>query len=414
MIWRIILILLLLLLTSYCVIIINIWYTLWIEQFLSEKIYNDLVFYVAYVGPIILLSYLLYILVHGFFTDKIYRMYGYVYLFYLILLVVFYILFVFSNNKLDFITDNKFDTKLQHIEVLDKNNWLLKLLNFLETNEEQEFLLALYKQSHRVSKCIYSFSDNSCNTAQMVIINTKGIELSESEIENLEIINWGIDRILDYEYFKQSPDSKDPLSFKGLSSLVKANLFYIIYNMEQWNIDKVIEIISLYNKLWEKLLTSDSWIIPITTGINILQMGQYHTKFILENYSLEEGQLKILRKMLINNYNWDEIYQNTIHHTYQSGLFIFDKTFRDSIILLNKDEFYNELRDFYQWIVNKQVSFYDNYDSENFKNNSNDYFFENIWNISFKWYKDDILNLNIKDRELITDIDLIFYHMNIK
>ena len=127
MIWRILLILLLLILTSYCVIIINIWYTLWIDQFLSEKIYSDLVFYVAYAWPILLLIYLLYILIDWFFSDKIYRVYVWIYVSYLFILIIFYGLFVFKDDALDLIPENKFDTKFQNIEINDSDNWLIQL-----------------------------------------------------------------------------------------------------------------------------------------------------------------------------------------------------------------------------------------------------------------------------------------------
>ncbi len=411
MLWRIWLLFLLLLLTFYCIIIIHVWYTLWLEKFIAEKMYTHFIFYLSYIWPILLLLFLIYYLATWCSADRIYKKYMYFYIWYLIFLGILYSLYHIQYKELNFIPKVIFETKLQNVNLDNDLNWLVQLIKLLDINKQQYLLQDLYNESHERSKCIYSWGVLWCSDTERLNVISRSIKLTQVEIENIEDLNWDFLKLLRYKYFKQDKKSNVAFNFNGIASLAKVNLYYSIYNLEKGNPKKAISILSLYNKIWEKLIKSDGGILPIVSWITIIHLWQNNIEFILNNYNFSSDELQKLKESFSADYNSKDIAKNTQTYTYQAWYFIFDSTFRWSDIWLNKNHFYNQLRNFYVWLINRFILLYDNYDNSYMWKSFSYYFFENIGNISFEGYEEGISNINKKNKEIINKIDILLYQL---
>ncbi|QFR39138.1 hypothetical protein A9Q91_02790 [Candidatus Gracilibacteria bacterium 28_42_T64] len=335
----------------------------------------------------------------------------YFYIGYLIFLGILYSLYHIQYKELNFIPKVIFETKLQNVNLDNDLNGLVQLIKLLDINKQQYLLQDLYNESHERSKCIYSWGVLGCSDTERLNVISRSIKLTQVEIENIEDLNGDFLKLLRYKYFKQDKKSNVAFNFNGIASLAKVNLYYSIYNLEKGNPKKAISILSLYNKIGEKLIKSDGGILPIVSGITIIHLGQNNIEFILNNYNFSSDELQKLKESFSADYNSKDIAKNTQTYTYQAGYFIFDSTFRGSDIGLNKNHFYNQLRNFYVGLINRFILLYDNYDNSYMGKSFSYYFFENIGNISFEGYEEGISNINKKNKEIINKIDILLYQL---
>lgn len=402
MILNIIMIILLYILTLYWIIVINFVY-----MFSSDlsQYYTHSIFDVAVYWIFILWLYLIYVLFNWVYKKRIHKNYLYSYLAFFVIFFLFYFWYFIRYDKETIIPENIFVTKLQNIEVKEDDNWLIQLWKMLHNNKENFSTLSDFdKKISKRYRCIIWDLLKDCEENDLYE-SIKQYEISKNDIE---FLNNEISKIVELRYFKI--EFWDFLPYlQGLTSLSRTSLFSTIYELENWNENKAINILLAYKKLWDRLLDWDNTLVWMIVWISIENIFNNNIKYILENYNLDKTNLVLLKNELNEIYDSKDITSNVIKIEYQNNKYWFSNWLKDWVIkssmLFNVDEFFNEMRKEKLAMLNWEENYYEKNNTNYFKR---EYLYKFLWWISNFSINDslwDIENLNIERKNILEKIE---------
>lgn len=403
MILNIIMIVLLYILTLYWIIVSNIVYMMpW--ELIKDP--TNPIFVVLIYWIFILWVYLLYVLFHWVYKKRINKNYMYSYLAFFPIFLIFYFWYYIQYDKWNLIPETTFETKLQNIEVSEEENWLIQLWEVYTDNDELiSTILNLDSKIRNHYYCLTWDFWKKCEEENLE--NT--LNDYKLEYETVEKVNNEISKLVNYEYFKQEIDW-EYIKLQWLSAISRITLFSAIYELEQWNKNKAIDILLTYKKLWDKLLDWDNSLVWMIVWVSIWRIINNNLNYILDNYILDTKNLTILKLELNNEYKVQDIFSNTIKLEYWLNKYWYEVWFTNwtikSNMLLNKEELYNEHRNFLLSIIEWKDNYYDTIPKNYFKRNFVYRVIGIMSSFSSEWYKESIEDVNIERSKILEKIEL--------
>jgi len=402
MILNILMIILLYILTFYWIIVTNIVYMF--SSDLSQYSTNS-VFIVAVYWVFILWIYLIYVLFNWVYKKRINKNYLYAYLTFFVILFLFYFWYYIRYDKETIIPENIFETKLQNIEVKEEDNWLIHLWKMIHNNKEK--LSTLNELDIKVSKryrCIIWDWWKNCEENDL----SESMKEYELNKEDIEFLNNEISKIEELKYFKIQFWDYLPY-LEGLTALSRMSLFSTIYELENWNENKAINILLAYKNLWDRLLGWDNTLVWMIVWISIEIKFNNNIKYILEKYDLDKTNLVLLKNELNEMYDWKDIISNVIKIEYQDNKYWFNTWLKDwfikSSMLFNVEEFFNEMRKEKLAMLNWEENYFEKNNTNYFKRV---YLYKFLWwisNFSVDWYRWEFEILNTERKNILENID---------
>lgn len=390
--------------TLYFIVVANFIYMMpW--EFLSNA--TEPVFIVAIYWIWILFIYLLYVLFYWVHKKRINKNYMYSYLAFFPIFIVFYFGYYIQYDKWEFIPESTFETRLQNIEVSDKENGLIHLWRIFENNKiEKSTLNDFDKIVGSNYRCLTWNWVKKCEEDNL----KNAINLYKKNYNDIELLNDEILKVVNYKYFKEDSTADRYTVLNWLTSLSRASLYGAIYYLQEWTTEKALELLLIYKKLWDKLLEWDTTVVWMIVWISIWRVALDNISYILDNYELDDKNLNILKEELSSVYNAEVIFSNTIKFEYWTHKYWFEKWFNNwwvrSSMLLDKEELYNHSRKLWLSAIKWEWYYYENKPKNYFKREFIYRIFGSISYFSTQWYKEDIENVNIKSKELLEKIEL--------
>ncbi|MCD5380637.1 hypothetical protein LR004_01810, partial [Candidatus Gracilibacteria bacterium] len=205
----------------------------------------------------------------------------------------------------------------------------------------------------------------------------------------------------------QNLDAKRYVDLRGLSILFRQNIFHITQLLDNKQENQAIDSLLNFKKLGDNILNGDVTLGKIITGLTIEQNTNEQVVYILENYLLSQENLEKIQKYYDSQFDVHSIYSNILKGEYQSNKDNLLNNGFENQILFNIDEYGNEYKKVIQYLIdgNKYpYPFEYNYLKRTL---IYDFFiFMSIGSVDFSAYKQDIIELNSKQKEILEKINL--------
>ncbi len=367
-------------------------------------LYQNKIFFSIVIILYLLFIYLLFVLIRWVYTKKLHKNYLYVYVWFWIFLVIFYFWYYKQLDNKVIVSESEFVTKLQNVDVADENNWLIQMDKLLKENDKS--ILAYEDNNfYNTYDCILNWKWRNCDKVKLENI----LENYKNNYSKINVFNNEMKNVVDNDYFKEKTNVDEFVSMQSIPKLTRISLFTAIYEINNWDKNRAVITLLTYKKLWDKLLNWDNSLVWMIVWITIVNMSIENINYVLDNYDIDEENLKLLKNKLSTNYNSKEIFSNAIKMEYNMNKHWLEKMLGEwkvrTSIMFDLDEYTNEQRKAWLSVINWEESYYKTIPVNYFKRSFVYRFLWGVERFSNTWYIEDLEKLNTDKKALLDKIE---------